>query len=438
MKIFLNWIFPFLVFGLAVSPSRAEVGPISSAMSFNDAINEIMHRSTDILAQRDQLLETRATNITARTAFLPNLGVQLNRYAVQDNSLGQRQDRDSINLAAKLNLFRFGADVKGWEAANSDEDSQTLKLEATVLATEQLAVQGLVNEIQGLLETEVLTSIVKKEQELLNIGSERYKRGLLPQQEVDKIQIDMENASSRLADTQVKEAVARANLVSLLGHDRIRAVWPWMDRFRNMSSDAKFLKSLEGSEEDLSRRPDVKSALSNSQAQSDRASQRVRQALPTLDSSFVYSSYGLIVQPAGDPLDPIWTAQLTISIPLFDQLTAYSAAKVQYYEEQKADVALELARRSAMADWSSAKSTFSTALTTALAREKTVQISRKLYSDSRSRFRLGRIDANDLSLDESRLSDSELLATAGWAQVHLALTQLCHSRGLSLSECIPQ
>jgi outer membrane protein TolC len=432
MTLDLKWIV-LLVFLAGVA--RAETG----VLSFRDAVSEIIQRSTDVATQRNQVFETEATNITARTAFLPNLSVQFSRYANQDNALLQRSDGDSINVVGKLNLLHFGADVKGWQAANGDEDSQTLKLSYTYLTTEQLAVQGLVNEIQGLLETEVLASIVKKEQELFNIGVERYKRGLLPQQEVDKIEIDMENASSHLADTQIKEGIARANLVALLGHDKIQANWPWMDAFRAIHADPKKMTKLLGTEDDLLKRPDVMSALRNSEAQSDRASQRVRQALPSLDSSLTYSSYGLVTQQTGtSSIDPNWTAQITLTVPLFDQLAAYSAARVQYFEEQKADVALELARRNAMADWSSAKQTFTVALTTALAREKTVQVSRKLYGDSRSRFRLGRIDANDLSLDETRLSDSELLATAGWAQAHLALAELCHSRGLALKECVPE
>jgi outer membrane protein TolC len=405
-------------------------------LTFDRAIQLILARSTDIATQQSQVSETVATNITAKTAFLPNIAVQLGRYETQDNLLLTKSVSDSVNLIGKLNLFRFGADIKGLQAANGDEDTQTYKLAATTLNTEELAVQGLIGEIQASFDIDVLSGIVKKEQELQKIGRERYTRGLLPEQEVDKITVDMENASARLADTQVREAQAKANLVARLGNSQIEMNWPWIDRFRELSRDPKKRESLLGTETELEKRPDVLSAAKNLQAQEDRTSQRVRQILPTLDSTLTYSSYGLITQPAGtSSLDPSWTGGLVINIPLFDQLSNYSNARVQYFEKQKADTALELAHRAALQDWSSAKASFEIALSTALSRDETSKLSRQLYNDSLKRFRIGRIDANDLALDESRFTDSELLATAGWAQLHLAFAELCHARGLRLADC---
>jgi outer membrane protein TolC len=201
-------------------------------VSFDQAVEQILVRSTDLASERAQVSETYATNIPARMAFLPSIGVQLSRVANQDNILLNRTVSDSVNINGKLNLFRFGADVKGWQVANGTEEAEMLRLSDTVLKAEQNAVQGLVSEIQGLLETEVLSGIVKKEQELLKIGRERFTRGLMPQQEVDKIAVDMENASSRLTDTQVRETVARSNLIALLGHAQVKAGWPWVDRLR--------------------------------------------------------------------------------------------------------------------------------------------------------------------------------------------------------------
>jgi outer membrane protein TolC len=411
--------------------ARAESQNSVGLLSFSQAVDEIVNRSTDVATQRAQVGETVATNITARTAFLPNLGVQLSRATVQDNILMQRSTADQLNATVKLNVFRFGADVKGWQAASDDEDTQTFRLADTILKTEQNAVIAMVGEIQGLQNVQILSSIVKKEQELLQIGRERYQRGLLPEQEVNKIEVDMENASARLADAQVTEAGAHAALIAALGHDRIQGIWPWTSSLKS-----KDRATLSGSVDDLSNRPDIKSALTNLSAQENRVSERIRQILPTADALWNYSTYGSVpALPQGGSYDPTWTVSLTLTIPLFDQLTNYSNARIQYYEREKADVALEQTRRNAVSDWSSSRNTFEIALTTALAREKTAEVSRKLYGDSLQRFRLGRINANDLSLDETRLSDSELLAASGWAQLHLATAQLCHSRGLRLKDC---
>ena len=101
------------VFG-AILSACAGADADSNLLSFDQAIEQILGRSTDIATQKEQISETIATNITARTAFLPNLSVQLSRYENQDNLALSRTEGDSVNVLAKLNVFRFGADLKGW------------------------------------------------------------------------------------------------------------------------------------------------------------------------------------------------------------------------------------------------------------------------------------------------------------------------------------
>lgn len=426
----MKWLICFV---LAISVAQAA----ESSLTFEQAIDQIINRSTDVSTQTSQVGETNAAGITARTAFFPNISLQLARTVNQDNALLQRTASSSLSAIGKWNLFRFGADVKGWQAAAESEDSETLALADAILKSEGAAVQLLVAEVQAEREARVLSEIVRKENELLKIGRERYARGLLPLQEVDKIAVDTENAGAKLADTEIRASTAKANLKAQLGQDSIEAEWPWAEKFRQLQVDPKRRATVLGKEDEIPERPDVRAALKNLESQEDRASAKVRQALPSLDSQFTYATYGLVTNPqTGTYLNPNWTASLVISIPLFDQLAGYSSARVQYFEKEKASAELEKVQRNAQADLRSSREAFETALSTAIAREKTVQLSRKLYNDSLARFRLGRMNANELSLDESRLTDSELLATAGWAQAHLALTRLCHSRGLRVRDCM--
>jgi outer membrane protein TolC len=78
---------------------------------------------------------------------------------------------------------------------------------------------------------------------------------------------------------------------------------------------------------------------------------------------------------------------------------------------------------------------FRTSVSAALARERTLAMSRKLFQDGLKRFRAGRAAANELSVDQARLLDSELFAVQGWSAAHLAYSRLCHALGVSVWQC---
>ncbi len=96
---------------------------------------------------------------------------------------------------------------------------------------------------------------------------------------------------------------------------------------------------------------------------------------------------------------------------------------------------MELIKRKARQDFESAKRGFDLALASALARDKTASLSRKLYQDNLLRFRKGLANANELALDQRRLYESELSAIKGWNSAHTQYSKLCHSVGRRIREC---
>jgi outer membrane protein TolC len=420
----------------SATQSKTQHSGATKQLSFSEALQKILDRSTAIATQDSKTEQQFAADLPVRMAFFPTLSLQGTRSTQQDNFASYRTTTTVGSALVNWNLFRFGADIKGWQAANQDESNQTLLRQDQILKVEDLGVQALVTRIQRVKEVEIYSKIVALQEELHHIAKQRYARGLLPAQEVDKVQVDLENARARLADAQIQEGTSKADLVNLLGSEDVRPEWPWIASLKKTESDAEAKQLILGTEGDLSNRPDVKAAESRLKSEEDRYSQRVRQILPTLDASFTYNIYANDVYGLlNSPYNPSWMGQFTLTLPLFDQLNHYSNAKVQSAVRTQADIALEQARRTAMDEWQVAASSFKVSLSSAVAREKIVGLSERVYNDSLTRFRMGRIHANDLAIDQTRLADSKVLSADGWAEAHLTFSRLCHARGLRLDDC---
>jgi outer membrane protein TolC len=160
-------------------------------------------------------------------------------------------------------------------------------------------------------------------------------------------------------------------------------------------------------------------------------SQDWRQLLPTLDLRAQYGSYQSYFGTV-----TAWTGSIGITVPLFDRLQNYSRAKEQSYNRTKSESRLEQVQRNAKADWEASHANFKRALDSALRRDETLILSRKIYSDNLRRFHAGRITANDLVVDQNRMYEAELLAIQGWGSVHLSYSRLCHALGDEVKNCM--
>jgi outer membrane protein TolC len=408
----------------AAFAARADV----EQLDFTIAIQRILERSTAVAAQRATLGARVAADLPARLFYLPSVGLAAKRGLV-----GSEFDKDSygnsLMLDARLNVFRFGGDVAAWAAASSDEDAERAELANQVLAAEQDAVESLVRFVSAVQEVSVSRKSLGLQEELIRIGRARFDRGLLPMQEVDKLAIDLENIRSSVADSEIRLAEASAKLDALLGGPRVAAVWPWKKSFLAPKP------GIPGGEGGLENRPDLQAALARADAEKQRYRQSVAGALPTVDLSYGYGYTSGALAAARDD-GRSWSGAIALNIPLFDRLTNYSAARAQAFRREGAEARLEQARRSALQDLESARASFSIARQSALAREKALEVSGKVFGDSQKRFQLGRLDANALTVDQSRLLSAELNAVRGWAALHTTASRLCHAQGLRLADCL--
>jgi outer membrane protein TolC len=411
-------------------------------VSFDEAITQILARSTAVSIQDYNAGAVSARDIPIRLRFVPSLSFDAKQSTTGGEGINSPYQIRQVEAVSQLNLLRWGADYELALAASSDEATQKALVDDTVLRTQDGAVVALVGYIQRKKEIAITQDIVRMQTDSLAIAQQRYAAGYLPLQEVEKVSVDLSNANSRLADAQLLSYQAEALLENLLGHTRVVAEWPWKERFASLpKAQQSVLSSPENQElaRFLSRRPDWRAAEAHVEAEDRRLSSDWRLLLPSLDAQVTYGYYfNGLYGPAlqqGQFGSSQWQSAFIVNFPFFDRLTLYSNAKAQAFVKSAAEASFEQVRRDAKSEWDSARQSFDTSLSSARVRDKTLATSRKVYQDNLRRFQNGRINANDLVLDQARLLESELFAVQGWATVHLAYSRLCKAQGFRLQDC---
>jgi outer membrane protein TolC len=394
------------------------------ALDFDSALALILARSTHVSIEESNLAGIEARNIPARLRFFPTLTL-IAKEPLTGTTNFLTVPRQ-VELTSQWNLFRWGADIAGINSADAEQEAQKAAIKATVIRIEDEGVRALVGKIQRRMEVQVNAEIVKIRIELLKIAQERYQRGYLALQEVEKLKVDLENSRASLYNAEIAEAEARSNLERFLEQSEVSIDWPWKKQFQQGVGT-----SFVDREMDLAHRPDWSAAKSRVEFESQKVSRNWRLILPSVDLQASYGNYqGFFGSVTG------WTGAVSVSFPLFDYLEGISRAREQSYSLAVSESTLEQIQRNAKSEWRSSAVGFKLSLSSALARDKNLILSRKLYNDNLLRFRAGRISSNDLAVDQNRMYEAELLAIQGWSAVHIYYSQLCHSMGYQVKECL--
>ena len=219
--------FLLLCLFLVCAPNALASG--ATQLSFKEALEAILSRSTAISIQEAEVRETEYNNLTTRTSLLPSVTYSYSELTNKQDA-GTRTNSQRSGLDASWNLFRFGADAASWKSAIYEERSEEHTLSSVRLDIELEAIRALTNFIGQSAQVEVAKKIFELNTNSHKIARQRFKKGLLPKQEVDKVFIDVENARARWQDARIRLENARADLVVLLGHDRLHSSWPWQTR----------------------------------------------------------------------------------------------------------------------------------------------------------------------------------------------------------------
>ncbi|MBI3534723.1 MAG: TolC family protein [Deltaproteobacteria bacterium] len=384
-------------------------------LSFNAALNEILSNHWRIQSQEFKIKSSETRLISHKLSLLPAI------RASSSQSQGSLSpiSRD-YELKSDVNIFRWGADIKTLNALELDLLSEKMNMDQTIIQAEREATQILVNIIFYSKKTLILQEIVTTYRKLFETAKKRYEMGKLALQEVEKLEIDLENAKSNLADTELQSLSQQLELEKLIGHSQIQTEWPWQE--------IVLKKNLKNFSFSVSELPSWKGLKTKLDAEELRTSQTKWAFLPALNGNLKYGYYS--------SWGTAWSASINVSMPLFEPWSTYSQFKMQKINTQDLEVQFRKRTDNFRSDYDNAQKSFVILQDATLSKEKALSTAKRLYENSFKRFQLGFITVNDLALDEQRFYDLELSFNNGIKELHLSLVRFCHSLGFRLGHCL--
>ena len=398
--------------------------------SFEQAVARLVEVSTSLQLQKVQVETSDIRRTQALFQFTPSVTVAAKTVRTGNSLAPSELSGKQAVGSADLNLFRFGADRAALNAAGKDREAQAALYENEFLSAELQAVSFLVDEISRKMTADIDRELVKLREQSLAIARARFAQGLLAQQEVEKVQVDLENSRARLADAEISRSEAEAALTARIGTARVAPVWPWQSSLLDRKA-----RVFRVTDRETANHPAFRAATLALDSQESLLSAKNALFWPSIDAGFSYGFYnGAAVNAV--PSQKIWSGAITLSFPLFNRLSNLSDIRLQSQAVIAADARREGVRIDLDQEKQSAKEGFDLALESVRRRIENLQISKRIYQDNLRRFRGGRINADELLIDQDRLLTSQLLEVNGWASVHRESTRYCHAMGYRLRDCL--
>jgi outer membrane protein TolC len=358
----------------------------------------------------------------------PVVALELSQVYARNDGVNYSDNTLGIGATLNLNLFHFGSDLALIKAASASELSAKSALESAILTAEEDAVQVLTQFIGTALELNAGKRFVESTKQAIPVMEQRLDRGLVSKIEAEKLAIDFGNIQATYSDTQVRFSDASAALKIALGTDNIEKSWPWKNSF--FDSDFKYPNI----EKLLRQRPDWQSAEKAVEAAEFLAKSSWGKILPSIDFK---ATGGYQNQVARYYSQPVWSAGLYITFPLFDHLVRASEYEALIHEKGVAQATLETVRRKARLQYSVAQLDLEIAKDVLKDREINLEKARNVIQSTFRKLYAGTADVNALVIDQKRWYDVEYFNIRGWRDAHRLYSGYCHALGLRIADCHP-
>lgn len=347
--------------------------------------------------------------------WTPDLQVYGSQTATQDQrSFSQKQ----WGLAAQLNLFQFGKDYYLYQSRQANLLATKSYYQNAYMDLENQYLNILFKNIFLLHKLELYTEIEALKKNTLKVAEQRFDRGNLPRQQVDKVAIDLANFESQKIGLE-KELNENSVLMKKYELMEITSVWPLLSL-----KDAEF-KPFENKSSLLF------TQLENETLEAEQLyNYEKSQYWPSLDLSGRYYKF---VEDTSLPNQ--WELSLTVTWKLWDKYAQNLNVMDSYRKANVANV-----------KWNQYKNNLPNEQDNIFTQ---IQLSQKrlkkslnsltklhsLYQDSEKLFSQGRMSVNELFQDQQLLMETKINFENDILDFHQNLLSYCKQKSLRIWDC---
>ena len=410
----MRFLLIFLFFSFLVTNLQAK------NLNFNEALNVIIKRDTYLPIQETEIDSSKTARLSKTLRFLPK--IDIGRRWVKDYRTELKTNK--LFLSSSINIFKGGSDYSLLKNKRYEVRRKNVGLKRLRLERESNAIKQLINYISTKKRMVIYEKMVKIKTESLLLAQKRYEKGLTPNEDVLRAQVELQNAKASLEDAILNFNSSKQNLKELIGEYEVMTIWPWEKDLLDIKRQNFKLKKF-------SNHPSIEEASIRVSEEESLKNYYRGLMLPKVDFSYSWNRH----KNLGTMKDYEQIGLLTITFSIFDGLSQWSDFQTQGAHKIAAEYTLLRTRRNVEENLKIAESNLETSINTALTRGSTLNLSRTLYKNNSRRYKQGKITFTDLEVEQNRLFRSETLSNDGWAKAHIAFSDYCHAIGQLVANC---
>ena len=403
----------------------------------------LFYQTIDQLRAHDPKLKKNLENVSAdREALRPLRGSWLPTFSLEASRRYERllddPNRDTLRSSSlsgitQLNLYGFGRDQAQSALATVGEAKQDIVQIGQILDAEDAAARRVLRVIAARFDTQILQKIRAQRQRLLDASQRQFQKGLLAQQELQKIELDLNTVDVNIRAADLERQKAEADLASYQTSVAIETAWPLRELMLSEPEKIPTLAALNANPQTLAAQsPSVITARYERDETVKRKDFLWADQMPRFD---LQGQVGRTLEGQGVGQN-MGSLSLVFTMPLADRYQTSSAYRAQLHRQSAAEFSLVDVERetqqAVLEDWKAYQLDRASILT----REELLVKAKALYEDGVARFERGLITVNELSGDEDRFFNAERDVARSWLALHENLVSLCHRIGRPLRQCL--
>lgn len=347
--------------------------------------------------------------------WTPDLQLYGSQSATREsNSFTQKQ----WGLAAQLNLFQFGRDYYLYQSRKAHLEASQSFFENSYIDIENQYLNILFKNIFLLHKLELFSEIEMLKKNTLKVAEQRFDRGNLPRQQVDKVSIDLANFESQKISLE-KELNDNIVLMKKFELTQITNTWPM-----------SFLKDFDFTQIENKNSLLMKQLVADFSESTHLYNYEKAQYWPSLDLSGRYYKY-----IDDNSLPNQWELNLTLTWKLWDRYaqninvldsfrkTSVAESKLNQYQKNISDEQLNIFNQIQLSQ---------KRLKTSL---NSLNKLNGLYQDSEKLFSQGRLSVNELFQDQQLLMETKINFESDLLDFHQNILSYCKQKNQRVWNC---
>lgn len=361
-----------------------------------------------------ELVETQTTQ--SKLYFVPRLDLYYSSTITKDASSFKNFD---YGLMAQVNLFQFGKSQYRYLSQNSTYEYEKLEHRQKRIQIENKLLTTLFTNTLLQRKLSLYKQIENLKKKAFRVAQQRYERGNLARQQVDKVEIDLANLNSQR--TSIERELANSELEILKYQlDNFKREWP----FSNATTKNR-----------KARKPDEFADVKILNFKSDSYEYALKSTrsgyLPSIDLSGKTFERKLDSQPSSHE----WDISLTVSWPIWDNYNRSIENQSAYRDFQF----WQTEKTRTVRDWDKKVKTKEDQLDSLSAQltqsAENLKKLNALYTDTEALFSQGRITVNEMFQDQQLLLETQINYENELNAFHQYLLEYCGFYSERIWEC---